>query len=381
MPLPIHKINVAFSVTNCICHDQRVMKIASTVGSLSCDIMIIGRKSGDCCNTDSVPFRTKRFKMIFNKGFLFYGFFNLRLFFHLLFSNYDILVANDLDTLLPNFLISRLKRLPLVYDSHEYFTEVPEIINRRLVKGVWKSIEKFIFPRLKHVLTVSDPIASLYEEMYHIRPLVVKNFSRKSGHIIPYSRKELNVNTGDLIVIIQGNGINIDKGAEELVEAVNHLEGVILFVAGSGDVVPHLKHMVTGFNIGYKVKFIQPLPWDTLMRYTKSADIGMSIEKDTNLNYRYSLPNKLFDYISAGIAIIASELPETGKILRENLCGMIIDKVTPEKIAGALTKLKNNPAELAKLKKNTVIASERLNWENESLKVEGFYRSIVDNLL
>jgi glycosyltransferase involved in cell wall biosynthesis len=114
------------------------------------------------------------------------------------------------------------------------------------------------------------------------------------------------------------------------------------------------------------------------MRYTKTADIGMSIEKDTNLNYRYSLPNKLFDYISAGIAIVASELPETGKVLREYQCGMIIDKVTPEKIANALTKLKNNPAELAKLKKNTVIASEKLNWENESLKVEEFYRSILN---
>jgi glycosyltransferase involved in cell wall biosynthesis len=354
------------------------MKIASTVGSLDCDITIIGRKSGDCCNTDSVPFRTKRFKMFFKKGFLFYGFFNFRLFFHLLFSNYDILVANDLDTLLPNFLISRLKQLHLVYDSHEYFTEVPEIQNRRLVKGVWKSIENFIFPRLKHVMTVSEPIASLYEELYHIRPLVVKNFSRKSGHIIPYSRKELNVNMGDLLVIIQGNGINIDKGAEELVEAMNKLDGVILFIVGSGDVVPNLKQMVTGFKIGYKVKFIKSLPWDILMRYTKAADIGMSIEKDTNLNYRYSLSNKLFDYISAGIAVVASELSETGKILRENQCGMIIDKVTPEKIAGALTKLKNNPVELAKLKKNTVIASEKLNWENESLKVEGFYRSILN---
>jgi glycosyltransferase involved in cell wall biosynthesis len=106
----------------------------------------------------------------------------------------------------------------------------------------------------------------------------------------------------------------------------------------------------------------------------------MCIEKNTNLNYRYSLPNKLFDYISAGIAIIASELPETGKILRENECGMIIAKVTPEEIAGAVTKLKNNAAELARLKYNTVIASEKLNWENESLKVEEFYRLIINKI-
>ena len=142
MPSNIHKTRVAFSVTNCICHDQRVLKIAETVSSLDCEITIIGRKSGDCCDTDKIPFNTKRFKMFFKRGFFFYKCFNIRLFLYLLFHKYDLLVSNDLDTLLPNFLVSRLKHLPLIYDSHEYFTGVPEIQNRTFVKWVWKSIEK-----------------------------------------------------------------------------------------------------------------------------------------------------------------------------------------------------------------------------------------------
>ena len=107
--------------------------------------------------------------MIFKRGFLFYKFFNIRLFFFLLFHKYDLLVSNDLDTLLPNFLVSKLKGLPLVYDSHEYFTGVPEIQNRPFVKWVWKSIEKLYFPGLKNVMTVSESIASQYEKEYGVK--------------------------------------------------------------------------------------------------------------------------------------------------------------------------------------------------------------------
>ena len=235
------KNRVAFSVTNCICYDQRVLKIAATVSKrLNCDITIIGRRSGDCSDSVSVPFKTVRFRMIFRRGFLFYKFFNIRLFFFLLFHNYDLLVSNDLDTLLPNFLASKLKRLPLVYDSHEYFTGVPEIQNRPFVKWVWKSIEKSIFPGLKNIMTVSEPIASLYEMMYQVRPLVVRNFSRNAKDIISFSHLELEISPADFLLIIQGTGINIDKGAEELIEAINISSGVALLIVGSGDVLPKL---------------------------------------------------------------------------------------------------------------------------------------------
>ncbi len=315
--------------------------------------------------------------MIFRRGFLFYKFFNIRLFFFLLFNNYDILVSNDLDTLLPNFLVSKLKRLPLVYDSHEYFTDVPEIKNRPFVKWVWKSIEKSIFPGLKNVMTVSEPIASLYEKRYHVRPQVIRNFSRNSTDIISFTRRELEISPADFLVIIQGTGINIEKGAEELIEAINILSGVALLIIGSGDVLPQLNQRVRELKLENQVKFIPQVPWEILMRYTKSADIGMCIEKDTNLNYRFSLPNKLFDYISAGIPVIASNLPETGKIIEENKCGRIINQVTPEDISSAISELRNNPVLLSELKRNAVSASEKLNWETESEKIKEFYNKIL----
>jgi glycosyltransferase involved in cell wall biosynthesis len=380
MPGASKNIRVAFSVTNCICHDQRVHKIATVVSKLGCDVEIIGRKSGDCCNTDSVPFKTKRFRMLFKKGFLFYAFFNIRLFIFLLYKKYDLLVSDDLDTLLPNYLISILKRLPLVYDSHEYFTGVPEIQKRPFVRWVWKRIEKSVFPRLTHVMTVSDSIALQYEKEYHLRPLTIRNCAIQTANIAPFPRQELKIKSDDLLLILQGTGINIDRGGEELIDAVRLTEKVSLLIIGSGDEYEKLIQKAAKLQLSDRIKFFPKIPWQTLLRYTRSADAGLSLDKNTNLNYRFSLPNKIFDYLSAGIPVIATDLPEIAKILNEFRCGILIAKPDPEEISKAIIKIRDNKDLLEELKANAVAASESINWENESTKVEELYRSIIDNL-
>jgi glycosyltransferase involved in cell wall biosynthesis len=380
MSVRSHNIKVAFSVTNCICHDQRVQKIAGTVSSLGCDIIIIGIRSGDCCNSHQVPFKTKRFRMIFHKGFLFYKFFNIRLFIFLLFHKHDLLVSNDLDTLLPDYLVSKIKALPLVYDSHEYFTGVPEIQHRPLVKWVWKGIEKSIFPQLKYVMTVSDSIAIQYEKEYGVRPVTVRNCAARTESIIPFSRKELQINPDHLLLILQGTGINIDRGGDELIDAISITDNVSLLIVGSGGNVGLLREKTSNMGLSSRIKFIPVLPWESLMKYTRSADAGLSLDKNSNLNYNFSLPNKLFDYISAGIPVIASELPEISKILGDYNCGLSISEVNPREISKAIMTLRDNRGLLLELKRNADIASESLNWENESKKVETFYLSIIKKL-
>jgi glycosyltransferase involved in cell wall biosynthesis len=378
MPADVHKPTVVFSVTNCICYDQRVLKIAQTVSDLDCNITIIGRRTNDCCNKNRVQFTTKRFRMIFRKGFLFYAFFNLRLFFYLLFHRFDILVSNDLDTLLPNYLVSELKHLPLVYDSHEYFTELPEIQNRQFVKWVWTRIEIMIFPHLKHIMTVTDTIAAEYEKKYNLRPAVIRNLSRTSAGITGYSRPELEIKDDNMLLILQGGGINIDKGGEELIEAVAMTEKISLLIVGSGDVLQILKDRVIMLNLGDRVRFIPKVQWEELIKYTRSADVGMCLEKGTNLNYRYSLPNKLFDYISAGVPVIAGSLPEIKKIVEENKSGIIISEISPSEISKAIVMLRDDRQLLNKLKQNAVKASEELSWEKESIKVMAFYKKIIN---
>ncbi len=158
---------IIISATNDLSTDQRIKKICETLFELNFDIVLIGRKL-----KSSLPlkrkYRTIRMKLLFNKGFLFYAEYNLRLFFQLLFLKKDILLSNDLDTLLPNFLISKIFSKKLVYDSHELFTEVPELISRPKVQKVWIKLEKYILPKLNNVYTVNNTIANYYSKKYGI---------------------------------------------------------------------------------------------------------------------------------------------------------------------------------------------------------------------
>ncbi len=370
------KIKVAISVTNCICYDQRVLKMADVLAEMNADIIIIGRWKDKFCDEVTLPYRTVRFKMIFKKGFLFYKFYNIRLFFYLMFHRFDLIIANDLDTLLACYLASVIKCLPLVFDSHEYFTGLPEVINRPIVRSVWKLIEKICLPHLKYSITVNEPFARLYEDNYSIKPIVVRNCSRTAHHIKSYTKKELGVPESDFLIIIQGTGINVDMGVGELVNAMGTLKDSFLIVAGSGDMVPEMKKIVTELKLENKIKFIGPFPWDELIRYTKAADAGLIITRDTNLNYHYSLPNKLFDYIAAGIPIITSNLPLITDIITQYNCGIILPEITAEEIAEAINVLRNNRIMYSTLKENTLRASEELNWGKESEKVREFYENI-----
>jgi len=373
-----HTPRIAFSVTNCICYDQRVLKMAEVVGRLGADVTIIGRKMGSCCETDNLQFRTRRFHMFFKKGFLFYKFFNIRLCFFLLFHRFDILVANDLDTLMPNFFISRLRNIPLVFDSHEYFTGVPELCNRPFVRWVWKTIEKSILPGLKNTLTVSDSIAVQYSSEYGISPLVIRNYSKSAGEIKKYSREELGINPDHLLLILQGTGINRERGGEELIESFLSNENHSLLIIGSGDIIPVLKEKVRKYNLSGRIKFFPKVSWDEMMRFTKTADAGVSLDKNISINQRFSLPNKIFDYISAGIPVIAGDLREVTKFITDFKCGIIIPEITPGEISRAVKLLHENKDLLQKLRQNAKEASEIINWPGESEKVSAFYESIIN---
>lgn len=314
---------VAVSVSNDLVTDQRVQRSIAVLQDHGYEVSFIGRQL-PASKSFEVDYHAHRFKLNFHKGFLFYAQLNLWLFFYLLFRKpYDLYWSNDLDTLLPNFLIAKLYGKPLIYDSHEYFCGVPEIQNRPLVKKVWQSLEAWIFPKLKHVITVNDSIARLYEEDYGFRPLVLRNIGSADLPLNPRSRKELGLPQDAYIVINQGSGINVDRGMEEFIQALGQMDSSIhLLVVGKGDVVPFLKNQVRDMGIVERVHFVGPKPYLELLEYTMQADLGISLDKDTNINYRYSLPNKLFDYIKCGIPILCSKVMEVRSIVEENNLGL-----------------------------------------------------------
>lgn len=364
--------SIIISVTDDIITDQRVLKMAEVLSGTGHDIIIVGRQLPGSLPAGELPYTVKRFRMVFRKGFLFYKFFNMRLFFFLLFHRSCLLVSNDLDTLLPNYLVSRIKKVRLVFDSHEYFTGVPELENRPFVKSVWKSIERFIIPRLEYIITVNDSLADIYRDEYGVDAAVVRNIGKAYGGT-PTGRSQLGVDEDDLLLVLQGRGINKERGAEELVGAVALCEGVHLLIIGAGDIIENLKKRVATENTGNKISFLPVMEWSEMMSYTATADAGLSLDKGAYINSKYSLPNKIFDYINAGIAVIASDLPEIEAVINKYNCGLLVKSVDPRSIRNIICLLRDEPGLLERLKKNSVNAGLELSWESERLKVKEVY--------
>lgn len=351
------------SVTNDLVTDQRVQRTISVLQTRGYAVSFVGRLLPNSLPVD-LPCETRRFDLWFRRGFLFYATYNLRLFAFLLFRSYDLYLANDLDTLLPNYLVSRLRRKPLIYDAHEYFTGVPEIQHRPLVKWVWTSLERWIFPHLKFVVTVNESIALLYEQEYGKRPLVVRNISDSRLPQKVRSRKELGLPSSAFILINQGAGINVDRGMEEMLQAMQHLpEDFHLLLVGKGDVMEMLGQMSIAMDLSERVTFIPPQPYLKMLQYTLSADCGLSLDKPLSPNYQYSLPNKIFDYIKSGLPVLGSQVVEVAKLIKEYQIGEICESVEPRIIAEKLLEIRSRGRNyyLPGIQK----AARENNWETE----------------
>lgn len=359
------KKRAIISVINDLVTDQRVDKTAVVLSELGFEVLMVGRRKTDSPRMPERSYETLRMQLLWEKGPLFYAEYNIRLLFLLLARPADLLVSNDLDTLLPNFLVHKLKRIPIVYDSHEYFTATPELVDRPKVQRVWKRIEKAIVPRLRNCITVNASIANLFEQEYHVPFKIVRNIPRRRANLQIPSRAVLGLPQDKKIILMQGSGINVQRGAEEAVEAMQYIENALLLIVGGGDVIPELKKMANELSLNHKVLFVPRQSPEKLAGYTANADLGLTIDKDTNINYRFSLPNKLFDYIYAGVPVLATPLVELKNIIQQYEIGEFIENHDPEHIAATLNRLLQDENRLALYRQNTLKAALELNWENE----------------
>ena len=363
------------SVINDLVTDQRVNKSCLALQKSGYEVLLVGRRQRKSPPMDKRSYASHRMKLLFEKGPLFYAEYNIRLFFFLLFHRANLLLSNDLDTILPNYFISRLKGQKLVFDSHEYFTETPELVNRPKVQRVWKRIEGFTVPKLGKMITVCDSIADLFREKYGVKVQVIRNIPPRKALPPKGDKLALGLPSDKHLLVLQGSGINIQRGAEELVQAMSLLDDCFLMIIGGGDVLPILKQMVEELKIVDRVRFLPRMPYAQMMSYTQLAELGFCLDKDTNLNYRFSLPNKLFDFIQAGVPIIASHLVEIEKIIRQYDIGMFIENHEPETIASTIREALSDEGRREKWKQNLSVAAQDLCWENEEQKLLAFYQS------
>ncbi|MBR9859654.1 glycosyltransferase family 4 protein [bacterium] len=342
-----------------------MIRICSTLQDAGYEVTLIGRKK-DRRKSYEFRFKTRRLTFLINKGPLFYALYNLRLFFILLFSKFDIIHSVDLDTLPAAFLVSKIRGKKLVYDSHEYFTEVPELLHRPSVRNIWLKIEAFILPKLENAITVGEKIAEEYENKYDLHFEVIRN--------MPELKEIEGENQPESKFLIYQGALNKGRGLEALISCMTEVP-IQLKIAGKGDIEEELKELCSELKLEHKVEFLGNLLPEELPALTQSAFAGINVSENLGLSYYYSLNNKFFDYVQAGLPAITNEFPEYVALDKRYHC-VIFAEPSKESLLKAINLLLNDTALYEELKKNCFLARQHWNWTTEADRLLIYYAKI-----
>jgi glycosyltransferase involved in cell wall biosynthesis len=360
---------IYFTVTNDLSYDQRMHRICNTLAENGYIITLVGR-----CLSTSLPlsekkFKQKRIRCLFNKTKWFYAEYNMRLFFYLLFKKMDAICAIDLDTILPCLRISRLKNISRIYDAHELFTEMKEVISRPAIQKIWAKIEKKAVPKFRFGYTVSESIADEFHQRYKVKYSTIRN--------LPVLQHISTVESTERFILYQG-AVNEARGLEYLIPAMKWIN-CKLMICGDGNFMGQLKKLISEHKLENKIELTGMLTPRKLAEISQKAYIGIAVPEKAGLNQYLALPNKLFDYIHAGLPQVTVNYPEYQKINSQFEVAVLLEDITPESIAATVNNLMADDVLYARLKTNCFKAREILNWQQEEKKLLQFYQEVFNN--
>lgn len=355
---------IVCTVTNDLSQDQRMIRICSALSNAGYKVELVGRRRKKSIPLIERPFLQKRLNCWFDKGKAFYLEYNIRLFFYLLFKRFDIINVIDLDTMPADFPISKLRRKPIVYDAHEYFTELEEVVSRPLVKKAWKWIENWSVPNIKLGYTVSEGYAHLFKEKYNRDYKVVRNVTLL---------KELPARTKTEKYILYQGAVNKGRGLEQTIEAMQYIDDLPLIICGVGDIYDELQVLAQRFNVADKVTFTGFLNPEELIRYTQNAYIGLTLFTNSGLSNQHSLANRFFDYFHNGIPQLTMKYPEYVKFNKEYQVSLLIEQVNAHEIAKNINHLAQSSDLWNSLHQNCLEARMVHNFQNDTEVLLGVY--------
>ncbi len=349
--------------------DQRVHRSATTLANSGFDVLVVGRKQPTTPIWFPDSFRVFQLRVPLKKGKGSYALFNLQAFFFLLFKRFHVLHANDLDTLLAARLVCLLKRKYLVYDSHELFTEVPELVERPRTRRVWEWLEKRLIKQISVGITVSQGVANELQKRYSVKFRVIRN--------LPNRKEKVKSASIESKTIVYQGALNLGRGLERLIDAMQYLPQFKLIIIGSGDLEMELKQRVKQLQLSHCITFLGKIQPTELHSITSECCLGVSLEEDLGLNYRYALPNKVFDYIQARIPILVSNLPEMEKLVNEHKIGESIStKANSAELASKINAMLSNAEIYNFWIENADRSSQLLCWENEQSMLLEVYENL-----
>ena len=283
--------------------------------------------------------------------------------------------AHDVNVLPTAWLASKIARVPLIYDAHEISTDREGYKSFRGLVG-W--LEKKLMPTAAGTITTTDARAKFFARAYHIeRPLVLQNRPRLvkvegSNRI----REELGLKEPWPIVLYQG-GLQPGRGLPRLVEAAAHVPETYFVFIGGGRQASELHQLAEKLALTERVHFISTVPLAELPAYTASADIGVQPIENTCLNHFTTDSNKLFEYVIAGLPVVASQLPEISKVVREHDLGLLVPPGDTLALADAIQTLVQNLQLRKQYSINAGLAAQSLNWETQEQSLLDLYAKIL----
>lgn len=346
-----------------------MQRICSTLVANGFEVTLVGRKLTNSTILTEQTFKQKRLYCLFQTGFAFYAEYNLRLFFYLLFKKADLFYAVDLDTILSNYFASAIKGKIRIYDAHELFTEQKEIVTRPTVHKFWLAIERFAVPKFKYGYTVNIFIKDELYRRYGVQYEIIRNLPV----FVPLSLGE---RLGEGPFIIYQGAVNEGRSFETLIPAMKQVD-MPLKIYGKGNFLAQTKQLIGTNNLESKIELAGYILPQQLKQLTQQAYIGLTLFEKTGLNQYYSLSNRFFDYIMAGIPQLCVNYPEYKAINDQYNVALMIDDTNEQTIADALNKLLKDHMLYEQLKQNCVIAREQLNWGVEERKLIAFFKGIL----
>ena len=361
--------HIVFTVTTDLNFDQRMQRICSSLARNGYQVTLVGRERKSSRPLYEQPFCQKRIRCLFEKSFLFYAEYNIRLFFFLLRTRMSAICAIDLDTILPCLFISKIKSIPRIYDAHEFFTELKEVRARPVVRKVWTQIAKFAIPKFAYGYTVSEGLQQEFKKQYHRNYALIRNIS------VLESLSEKHESAVIKKFIVYQGAVNEGRGFEYLIPAMKKIN-YPLVICGDGNFMPQLKKLITANGVESKVELKGMLAPAQLRSIALQASLGINLVEKEGLNQYYSLPNKFFDYVHARLPQLAMNYPEYKKLNDEYHIAVLIDDLNPNLIATTINGMIADKASLNELSANCSKARLALNWQNEEQKLLAFYQRL-----
>ena len=284
----------------------------------------------------------------------------------------DVYHAHDLNTLAAGVAGASRHRARLVYDAHELYPELSGLGPRERAR--WTRLERRLIRIPDAVIVPSDSRADEFARRYRIeRPLVVMNVPRKSAPPDPAASPLTALRTPGEVALVYAGGYTSGRGLDRLIRATATLDGCRLYLAGWGAAERELRSLVERDHLEARVTFLPPVAHDEVVPLVAGADIGMAPYLPVGLNNVLAAPNKLFEYLHAGIAVAGSDLPDIRRVVTEHRVGALFDAADERSIAEAVRSLVKDPGELEAMKRRAREASALYNWEAQETVLLGVY--------